>query len=268
MSGTVSGVGAAEEFVLEVDALNKVFGGLRAVADVSFATRRGEILGVIGPNGSGKTTLFNVITGVLPQTSGTVRFNGRVLSGLRTDQIARLGLVRTFQAATIYRQETVHENVRRGAIYRHIGQPVRLFQRGVVARGKERAQAVADELLGFCGLADVAGTIAGTLPYGRQKMLGVALALAQRPRQLLMDEPAAGLNPTETEAMGRLIARIRAERGIDVILVEHDIRMVTSICDRILALNYGRMIAVDVPERIVRHPEVIEAYLGADLESA
>lgn len=256
------------EKVLEVDQLSKAFGGVRAVTDVSFSTRAGEILGVIGPNGSGKTTLFNVITGVFGQTSGTVRFRGHSLDGMGTDRIAQLGLVRTFQAATVYQRETVHENIRRGALYRRIGNPAWMFRRGAMHQARRDALELADELLEFCSLADDADVIAGTLPYGKQKVLGLAIALAQQPRQLLLDEPAAGLNPAETEAMGWLVALIRTERNVDIVLVEHDIRMVTSVCDRILALNYGRMIAIDTPERIIAHPEVIEAYLGGDLEQA
>ena len=254
------------EVVLEVEGLSKAFGGLRAISDLSFSTRRGEILGVIGPNGSGKTTLFNLITGVFPATSGSVHFRGKPISRLPTDVIARLGLVRTFQSATVFKQETVYENIRRGSMFGCIGNPAWFFRKGVVSAGAEKARTTVEDLLEFSGLADVAGTSAGNLPYGKQKMLGVVIALAQHPLQLLMDEPAAGLNPAETEVMGELIGQIRSKRGIDVILVEHDIRMVTNVCDRILALNYGKMIAVDVPAQIVSHPEVIEAYLGADFE--
>jgi branched-chain amino acid transport system ATP-binding protein len=254
------------EAILEVESLTKAFGGLHAISDVTVSTVRGEILGVIGPNGSGKTTLFNLVTGVFPATSGSVRFRGKSLSGLPTDAIARLGLVRTFQSATVFKQESVYENIRRGSMFGCIGNPAWFFKKGLVAAGAEKAKATVEDVLEFSGLADVAGRSAGNLPYGKQKMLGVAIALAQHPLQLLMDEPAAGLNPAETEAMGELIAQIRSARGIDVILVEHDMRMVISICDRILALNYGKVIAIDAPAQIVAHPEVIEAYLGADHE--
>ena len=254
------------ETVLEVEGLTKAFGGLRAISDLSFNTRRGEILGVIGPNGSGKTTLFNLITGVLSATSGSVRFRGNAIDNLQTDAIARLGLVRTFQSATVFKQESVYENIRRGSMFGCIGNPVWFFRKGVVSAAARKARATVEDLLEFSGLANVAEASAGNLPYGKQKMLGVLIALAQHPVQLLMDEPAAGLNPAETEAMGELIAQIRSKRGIDVILVEHDMRMVTSVCDRILALNYGKVIAIDVPAQIVAHPEVIEAYLGADFE--
>ncbi len=254
------------DVVLEVSGLGKSFGGVHALTDLSFTTRRGEILGIMGPNGSGKTTLFNVMTGVFPATSGTVRFHGNLMNGLATDAIARCGLVRTFQAATVFKQESVYENVRRGSMFGCIGKPGWFFRKGVVSSGAVKARQMADDLLEFAGLAGVAATLAGNLPYGKQKMLGVLIALAQGPTQLLMDEPAAGLNPSETELMGELISQIRSQRGIDVILVEHDIKMVTRVCDRILALNYGKTIAIDVPERIVAHPEVIEAYLGIDVD--
>ncbi len=255
-----------EEVVLKVQALTKAFRGLRAVNDISFRTFRGEILGVIGPNGSGKTTLFNLVTGVLPSTSGSVHFRGHEISSLPTDAIARLGLVRTFQAATVFKQETVYENIRRGSIFGCIGNPRWFFRKGLVSAEAQKAKETAEELLDFSGLSDVAWTLAGNLPYGKQKMLGVAIALARRPLQLLMDEPAAGLNPSETVAIGELIEEIRSKRGIDVVLVEHDMKMVTSLCDRILALNYGKVIAIGVPADIVAHPEVIEAYLGVDGE--
>lgn len=254
------------EVVLDVDALTKLFGGVCATKDVSFQTYRGEIFGVIGPNGSGKTTLFNLITGTLPANSGKVHFRGQSINRLQTDEIARLGLVRTFQAATVFKQETVYENIRRGSMFGCIGKPGWFFRKGTVPAGQAKAKEAAEDLLEFSGLSSVAQRLAGNLPYGQQKMLGAVIALAQRPLQLLMDEPAAGLNPAETEEMGELIAQIRAKRGIDVVLVEHDMRMVTSVCDRILALDYGRVIAVDVPDKIVSHPEVIEAYLGVDVE--
>lgn len=254
------------DVVLEVTGLNKAFGGVMAVSDLSFSTTRGEILGIIGPNGSGKTTMFNVITGVLGATSGSVKFRGELINGLPTDVIARRGLVRTFQSATVFKRETVAENIRRGSMFGCIGNPRWVFRKGVVAQGAIKAKETVEDLLDFSGLGDLALATAGNLPYGKQKMLGVLIALAQHPTQLLMDEPAAGLNLSETEAMGELIAQIRAKRGIDVILVEHDIRMVTSICDRVLALNYGKTIAIDVPAKIVAHPEVIEAYLGAGFD--
>ncbi|MCC6611766.1 MAG: ABC transporter ATP-binding protein [Burkholderiales bacterium] len=254
------------DVVLEVATLTKAFGGVNAISNLSFETRRGEILGVIGPNGSGKTTLFNVITGVLPASAGKVRFCGEAITGLSTDTISQRGLIRTFQSATVFKNETVYENIRRGSMFGCIGKPSWFFRPGVVANGKRTAKETVAELLEFSGLSDLATRIAGTLPYGKQKMLGVVIALARRPLQLLMDEPAAGLNPTETVAMGELVTQIRDKREIDVVLVEHDMKMVTAVCDRILALNYGKAIAIDIPERIVRHPEVIDAYLGVDHE--
>ncbi|VWX61755.1 High-affinity branched-chain amino acid transport ATP-binding protein BraF [Burkholderiales bacterium 8X] len=252
--------------ILEVSGLHKFFGGVPAISNLSFSTMPGEILGIIGPNGSGKTTMFNVITGVLAASSGSIRFRGESIAGLATDAIARRGLVRTFQSATVFKRETAFENVRRSGVFACIGRPTWFFRKGVVAEGAARARDMASELLEFAGLSDVSDTLAGNLPYGKQKMLGVLIALAQRPTQLLMDEPAAGLNTAETEVMGELIAQIRSMRGVDVVLVEHDIKMVTRVCDRILALNYGKTIVIDVPEKVVAHPEVIEAYLGAGFD--
>ncbi len=252
------------EVVLEVKSLTRSFGGLQAVLDVSFNTTSGEILGVIGPNGAGKTTLFSLIVGAIGVSRGQVGFRGRDVTGHSTDEIARLGLVRTFQAATVFREETVLENLRRGSLFGRIGKPGWFLKRGNVSGSSRNALRRAEEVLEFTGLARDAGSRAGDLPYGKQKMLGVGIALASGPRQLLMDEPAAGLNPNETQSMARLIARIRSERGVDVILIEHDMGMVTEVCDRILVLNYGKLIGIGSPDTIMANPEVIQAYLGVE----
>lgn len=252
--------------VLEVKGLSKRFGGLLATNNVSFTTARGEIVGVIGPNGAGKSTLFNLITGTIAPSSGRVSFYGEDITGRTPEQVAQRGLIRTFQSATVFKEKAVRDNLRIGMQFNRLGNPLQLLDRLRVKAFRKEATSVAHELLDFVGLDVYADRPAGDLPYGAQKILGVAMALATEPKQLLMDEPAAGLNPVETEQMGHLIERIRSERHIDVVLVEHDMAMVTSICDRIVVINRGEIIAIGTPEEIQRHPEVIEAYLGVDLE--
>lgn len=252
--------------VLEVKGLSKRFGGLLATNNVSFTTARGEIVGVIGPNGAGKSTLFNLITGTIAPSSGRVSFYGEDITGRAPEQVAQRRLIRTFQSATVFKDKTVQDNLRIGMQFNRLGNPLQLLDRMRVTAFRKEAAPVAQDLLSFAGLDAYANRPAGDLPYGAQKILGVAMALATEPKQLLMDEPAAGLNPVETENMGHLIERIRSERHIDVVLVEHDMAMVTSICDRIVVINRGEIIAIGTPEEIQRHPEVIEAYLGVDLE--
>ncbi|MCC2595852.1 ABC transporter ATP-binding protein [Pusillimonas sp. MFBS29] len=252
--------------VLEVKELSKRFGGLLATNNVSFTTERGEIVGVIGPNGAGKSTLFNLITGTIKPSSGRVSFYGEDITGCTPEQAAQRGLIRTFQSATVFKEKTVRDNLRIGMQFNRLGRPFQLLDRARVKEFRSDAGRMATELLDFAGLEAYADRPAGDLPYGAQKILGVAMALATEPKQLLMDEPAAGLNPVETESMGHLIQKIRLERQIDVVLVEHDMAMVTSICDRIVVINRGEIITIGTPEEIQRHPEVIEAYLGVDLE--
>jgi branched-chain amino acid transport system ATP-binding protein len=248
--------------LLEVEALTVRFGGLTAVHAVSFSVEAGEIVGLIGPNGAGKTTCFGLITGFLPPSSGRVRFRGRTLTGLAPYQIAREGVVRTFQKTSLFPRLTVHENVM-------IGQQARLTprvwaalartaaQRREVAAIRERAR----EVLELVAMSSVRDVEARALSYGEQRHLAIAIALASRPTLLLLDEPAAGLTPAESRRLMDLIAQIRGS-GITVLLVEHDMKVVMGICDRIVVLDHGQKIAEGAPHEIRRDPEVIRVYLG------
>ena len=251
------------EPVLRVENLVRRFGGLVAVNDVSFEVRPKEILGLIGPNGAGKTTCFNVIAGVFPPTSGTVKFKGKRISGLAPHSIVEKGLARTFQAATVFLNATVLENVMQGAFCRTDHPAVDGLLNGPRTR---RAQAAARHgaiaILEELGLAPLADELAGNLSYGHQKRLGVAIGLATQPSLLLMDEPVAGLNPNESAEFGRLIRRIHHERGLTILLVEHHMRLVMELCHRIVVLDHGKKIAEGEPEQVRKHPVVIEAYLG------
>ena len=250
--------------LLETSGLTKRFGGLKAVDDVSFSIAEGELFGIIGPNGAGKSTLFNLVTGTQRPTSGEVHFRGNRLTGLKPDAVAREGIVRTFQATTVFREATVLDNVRRAHLLRTLHQPARLLAGRTEWKASE---AKAREILELLELDRFATQKARELPYGSQKLLGIGIALATRPRLLLMDEPAAGLNPNETRALAGLFERLRG-RGVDIVLVEHDVRLVMSVCDRILVLNYGQAIALGTPDVIRTDPQVIEAYLGGADEIA
>jgi branched-chain amino acid transport system ATP-binding protein len=251
------------QHLLEVDGLTKRFGGLTAVDTVSFGVQKGEIFGIIGPNGAGKTTLFNVIAGHYKPTAGTVAFEGRDISGRPSDAIARLGIARTFQAVHHFKQETVRENLRRAAVLSHRYGPLAYF----VPR-PQRANSDLDEVARFIGLHDMLDTAAGGLAYGLQKALGIGMAMMVSPKLLLMDEPAAGLNSTEKIAAGALIRKLREQRGVSILLVEHDMPLVMNNCDRILVINMGKQIALGTPADVKSDAAVIDAYLGEDYEFA
>jgi branched-chain amino acid transport system ATP-binding protein len=250
--------------LLEARDLTKNFGGLAALSDVSFTAEAGEILGVIGPNGAGKTTLFNVISGVHQPSRGEISFRGTRISGLRPDRIAAHGLVRTFQLSILYHSFTVRDNVLMGSHLQAKPGLWRALWPGRALREHEASlHREAGEILRFVGLDHIAGELAKNLPHGHQRALGVGIALAAKPALLLLDEPMAGMNPEETTNFMALIRRIR-ESGVTIMLVEHDMRAVMGLCDRIIVLNYGRKIAEGNPAAIRENRDVIEAYLGRE----
>ncbi len=252
------------EIILEVQNLRKFFGGLRAIDQLDFVVAKGKIKSIIGPNGAGKTTLFNLLTGIIPPTAGTVLFAGKTLNGLKPHVIARLGIGRTFQNLELFGNMTVLENVMVG---RHLRTKAGIFSTALrlpqMRQEEKEAKRQALAELHFMGLADKANFLATALPLGEQRLLEIARALATAPRLLLLDEPAAGLNMRETTKLAETIFRIR-ERGITVLLVEHDMSLVMEVSDEILVLNYGRKVAEGPPREIQRHPEVIAAYLGEE----
>ena len=248
--------------LLELSRLHKRFGGLHAVSDVSFGVDKGVIKAVIGPNGAGKTTLFNLITGALTATSGTVRFNGREIQGKPTHQIAACGIARTFQNIKLFHDMTTLENVMVG---RHLrssaGFISSMLHMPWTLREEKSIRHRSMELLELLDIGDYADVEATSLAFGQQRAVEFARALALEPTLLLLDEPAAGLNIHETAEVGRLITRIR-DLGITVLLVEHDMSLVMDISDEIVVLSFGEKIAEDVPSAIQNNHEVIKVYLG------
>ena len=251
--------------MLQVSNLRRTFGGLTAVRDVSFTVEEGDLLGLIGPNGAGKTTLFNVVSGVLSPSAGTVHFLGRDIAGLRSSRIVRCGLARTFQSATLYPEVSVVENVVRGAFSSH---PVGFWAGLLPSRWRPAAEARAVATLDLFDLGHRAGLLAREMSYGEQRRLGVAIALASEPKLLMLDEPVAGLNPEEAASLADVLRRIRRERGVTMVLVEHHMKTVMSLCNRVVVLNQGALIAQGPPAEVVRNPSVIEAYLGRDAADA
>jgi branched-chain amino acid transport system ATP-binding protein len=257
-----------EPIALEVRDLVVRIGGLAAIGGISFAVPEGRIVSLIGPNGAGKTTAFNVITGFLKPTAGAVLQDGRDLTRLTPERIAALGVVRTFQRTSLFSGCSVLDNVLTALHLRGRTGVIGAVLRLAVARREEARLGIeANEILDFVGLAGRSGDLAGNLAYGEQRLLGLAVALAAGPRLLLLDEPAAGLNPSETASFKRLAMRIR-DRGATVLLVEHDMQMVMSISDEVLVLNQGILIASGPPDVVQRHPDVVRAYLGTGRKRA
>ena len=254
--------------LLSARGLAKTFGGVVAVADVTFDVPGGEIRAIIGPNGAGKTTIFNLVTGIVPLDRGEIRFQDQGLNGLSTWQRARRGIARTFQNLQIFANMTVLENAMVG---RHRQSRSGLLAAAFRTPGSRREEAtIRDEALDcleLVGLADRARDPAGSLPLGQQRLLEIARCLAAEPTLLLLDEPAAGLNLAEAEALGRLILALRG-RGITILLVEHLMDLVMGVSDSVLVLNYGQVLAQGSPEAVQSDPAVIEAYLGAEVVNA
>ena len=236
--------------ILEGKGVTKHFGGLAAISNVHFHVDGGEILGLIGPNGAGKTTLFNLISAALPLNSGAIQFKDKKISGLKTHQICRMGVARTFQAVKVFANMPALENVRLGSLFG-----------ASTATSSAEATREAMELLEFVGLSALRAIPAKDLILAHQKRLEVARALATRPELLLLDELVAGLNPTETAEITELVTRIR-DRGITIFMIEHVMKAIMSVCDRIMVLHHGEKIAEGTPEQITANPTVIEVYLG------
>ena len=249
--------------MLDVSDLRVEFGGVVALAGISFRVQRGTITSLIGPNGAGKTTAFNAITGYLRPTGGRVAWDGDALGGRRPCDIARRGVVRTFQRTSVFPALSVFDNVRTGLHLRGAAGFWSVLARTARMRAEEtRLAAAADEVLSFVGLAHRRDERADQLPYGEQRLVELAVAVAARPQLMLLDEPAAGMTGAEKERLVALIRKIR-ERDVTVLVVEHDMRLVMGLSEIVIVLNHGRVIAEGVPAEIRAHPEVIRAYLGS-----
>jgi branched-chain amino acid transport system ATP-binding protein len=251
--------------LLKAQGVSKLFGGLKAVADFDVYINKGELVGLIGPNGAGKTTAFNLLTGVYQASTGSIDFDGKSILGLKPYQITQRGIARTFQNIRLFSELSVLDNVKI-AYHSHVKYSVleSVLRLGRYFGEEAEIEAKAIELLKIFKLDDKKDEIAKNLPYGAQRRLEIARALAAKPQLLLLDEPAAGMNPQETQELMSMISWIRKEFGLTVLLIEHDMSLVMGICERIYVLEYGTIIAKGTPEQIKNDPEVIRAYLGGE----
>ena len=248
--------------LLEVKNLTRSFGGLTALSNVEFHVEEGEIVSLIGPNGAGKTTFFNCVTGIYAPTSGSITFREKGIAGLRPGRVAEKGISRTFQNIRLFASMTALENVMTGCHVRTKTGPIGAIIRNKKSREEEKAiEEKAHHLLRFVGISPRANTTAGNLPYGDQRRLEIARALATEPKLLLLDEPAAGMNQNETDGLKSLISKIR-NNAISILLIEHHMKVVMSISDRVVVLDHGEKLAEGTPKEIQKNPDVIKAYLG------
>ena len=253
----------ATQPILKAEHLGITFGGLKAVSNFNMTINKGELIGLIGPNGAGKTTVFNLLTGVYKPTEGEFWLDGTRMNGKKTYQVVRAGIARTFQNIRLFKQLTVEENVLVAfdeSFTYHMGSAI--FRTPGFWKQENEMHEKAIDLLRIFNLEGLATTQAANLPYGKQRKLEIARALATNPKLLLLDEPAAGMNPNETEELMETIEIVRKRFGVTVLLIEHDMKLVSGICEYLYVLNFGRLLAEGTPKEVLSNPEVVKAYLG------